>query len=233
MGCHQLIWDFKGFFKVVLNPKMAFPILFHFLLMLTPDLSSATNFVLSNVGKWRPAVISSIDLIYGVLYSITLAYTLSFFKKMRFGTILLAASATKAFSFIGIFSLYFFQKIPFVFQFVCQICFSLGSNLAQDLPLIAIIGKFGENSPEGFEGTGVSLLVSITIISLSCSAYGGGFELDKFGVRSGHYENLVFPAILNSFYVIFLVLVSPLFSCEGKKIRAKISRISKRESLIK
>lgn len=222
--------DIKEFFKLVTRPYLMFPIFYLILISCTPDLSNSGQFVLTNVAKWSPLQLSLVNLVFGVLYSGAMIYVINTFKKLGFEMVLLVGGISNALSLFSYYGLHYATELWFPLQFFLQLWLNCFQNLAQDLPLISIIGKFSQYCPEGFESTGVTLLITFSNTATTVSSSIASYELTAFNVTEGHYDNLIWPSLYNHYYAILLIILCPIFSLWKKKEIKKSRRPSKIEA---
>ena len=100
---------------------------------------------------------------------------------------------------------------------------------------MAVIGRFTTYMPEGFESTGVTILVSIMNIGTLSSGLLASVELQAYDVVDGYYERAQGPMDINCMISLVVSLVCPLFivwKVKGlKKSRAKIENIDQKASV--
>ena len=162
--------------------------------------------------KWTALELSLTSLIFGVLYSSVMIYIINYFKGLKMRDLLLVGAASLAFANFGNYALYYAESIPFWLQFTIQIVMSCFQGMATDLPQIAVIGRFSKKCPEGFESTGITLLISFSNTAVLLSGISAANLLQTFAVRTGHYDNLIYPVIYTHYYSLVLVFICPFFA---------------------
>lgn len=162
--------------------------------------------------KWSSLSLSLTSLIFGILYSSAMIYVINSFKGLKMSNLLLLGAASLALANFGNYALYYAESIPFWLQFTIQIVMSCFQGVSTDLPQIAVIGRFSKECPEGFESTGITLLISFSNTAVLFSGISAAHLLQTFDVRTGHYDNLIYPVIYTHYYTLILVFICPLFA---------------------
>ena len=139
---------------------------------------------------------------------------------------------------LGIYNLlmYFYLdpvKLGFRNMFIISWIQTMVLYVGQNFPPIAIIGRFTAYLPEGFESTGVTVLISI----MNIGTLGGGLltaaELQAYNVVDGYYERTKTVMDINCLISLGVSVVCPLFiiwKVKGlKKTQTKIENIEDQE----
>ena len=94
------------------------------------------------------------------------------------------------------------------------------------MTLIAGIGRYGKLLPEGFETTGVSLILAFFNLGATLQGSITLKQLRKFDVKAGYYKRIENPCILNFAILVVLNFGSSFFL--GWKLKGNFfSRIRK------
>ena len=82
-------------------------------------------------------------------------------------------------------------------------------NIAQNLMFITVVGRMSKYLPEGFESTGVTIIIAICNITVIVGGLITSSILDAYDVKRGFYERLAEPQIIVTSLSILLLFVSP------------------------
>jgi len=85
------------------------------------------------------------------------------------------------------------------------------TNFTSNLPQIATIGRFTTYMPEGFESTGVTLLVAFYNMGVLSSGLLAATENSNFNVIDGYYERARKPMMINCWISLGVCILCPLF----------------------
>jgi hypothetical protein len=85
------------------------------------------------------------------------------------------------------------------------------TQFTQNLPQIATIGRFTAYLPEGFESTGVTMLVSVMNVGVLSSGLLASAELDAYNVYAGYYERARTPMDINCYISLAVCILTPAF----------------------
>lgn len=191
---------------------MFLPLLLNFFMFAVPQLGDAGNYILLNEGGWDVADLSILTLTNGLLFSISMLFLLkdalsklSFVNHYLVGAIMVTISNMIFYFFL------FSREIGFYGMFAVNFVQALLINISSFLPQMATIGRFTAYMPEGFESTGVTILVSLCNIGITSSGLMAAEELVWFDVKPGYYKRTQSGMHLNVGISVFLVLVCPLF----------------------
>ena len=89
-------------------------------------------------------------------------------------------------------------------------CFCL-NNLCISLMFNVIVGRISQFLPEGFESTGVTIIISCFNFSQTFGQYLGSMILQSYKVDDGYYDRLEGPQLIGLGFSILAVLACPLF----------------------
>ena len=84
-------------------------------------------------------------------------------------------------------------------------------NLSRNLIYITIIGRISKYLPEGFESTGMTLLIASYNISLTSGQYIASEILSYYNVKAGYYDRLEGPQVIALISTTLLTAVCPIF----------------------
>lgn len=102
------------------------------------------------------------------------------------------------------FSLYFIFLINFLQAFA--------ANIARDVPMVVLIGRFSKICPKGLEATGVTLLISLCNTSIVIGGQLSIYLVSYFNIKPGYYERSFYGYSVSCLMTALLSSVSPLFS---------------------
>lgn len=103
------------------------------------------------------------------------------------------------------------QELGFAKMFAIYWIQTMITNFTQNLPQIATIGRFTTYMPEGFESTGVTMLVSVMNMGVLSSGLLASAELQAYNVISGYYERARTPMNINCWISLAVCYACPLF----------------------
>lgn len=194
---------------------MFLPLIFVLIIGAVPLLGDLMNFILLGSGRWNYDILSYNKLIFGVVYSLGFIFFIDklkgkqFYKLILFG--LLVSTVGMAFSGITIFSLDF----SIVFMFIATLIYNIIQSLGGDMLLVPLIGRVSGYLPDGFESTGLTVIISLTNFSGITNNLLSAFEINYFGCNRGYYDRTKLPLMLNTAVSTGLMLLAPLFLSSG------------------
>ena len=187
------------------------PILYIIVEGLCPGLTTASNYLLTNISHWSGEDIAINNLSFGLLYTILMTYFLNKVKSIKFEYLVLLGGINQVLTSMSYFFMIKAREIDYYSMFAIQIFMQFAAQFALDMPQIAVIGRVSLYLPEGFESTGVTLVIAIGNIGLTVSNLLAAKEISAWGAAVGYYERLFWPVVINTVYSIFVVLVTPCF----------------------
>ena len=231
-----LVW-MKLFFSLLFKRQVLIPIIFLWLLQLCPNFGYAEKYYLTNIGKWDSFDISIANLVYAFSHFTLFSLVINNVKKVKTKYIMLIGAISLNISNFGNYVMVFIRYIPFSFQFSNFVVQSILRAFSFELLTISIIGKIGKLSPDGYESTSISLVLSFANFASTISGIITAKELDYFDIRPGHYENIIIPSFINHFYSLSLVIISPILVTmpspfNKKKIDNSLDKSENSDSLI-
>lgn len=175
-----------------------------------PYLGDGVNYMLVNMANWTYIDLSWNYLPFGVCYSLIMIFIINKVKGLKFETLLISGAICLNFYQISNIPVIFVRNIPYFWMFMDQWMGSVPLYFAQDMSMIATIGKFTRMCPDGLESTGITLLVSLSGVGSLIGGILGVFSIEHFGVRAGYYDRMSGPIFVNWVYAIVMVVICPI-----------------------
>lgn len=200
------------FFKVLINPALFLPLIYNTMLIATPNTGDLVNYILLKKGGWDIKDISYVTLTTGVIFSFFMIWFLkNWMPKITFYSSYIIGGAGLLFTNMMMLLFLDPARIGFGKSFVFMWLQTMVANFTGNLPQIATIGRFTSYMPEGFESTGVTLLVAISNMGVLASGLMGAAEVEAYNVNIGFYERAINPMMLNCWISLGVCVVCPLF----------------------
>lgn len=146
-------------------PYNIVPQIYYWLLKMIPRLPSTAEYMLMNLGDISISTIGNIGLASGIAYLFLLGYIVNFLKDTSIEWVFIVAGGLNAVLFMFKFLVIWAQDLGLFGVLFVQFGINILTSISLDLPLISLIGRFSENSPEGLESTAVNCLVALVNIS--------------------------------------------------------------------
>lgn len=154
----------KGLFlliKVILRPYILLPMIYMFLnLMLPPSAGETYNYILTRRAGVSIAFLAIVDNVAQIVYYFVFLYVLNKMKGATLWKCFVIAGIANCISYLLQFPFFFSEFLPLYVILGCRFMYSLVFNLAVDLLLMPMVGRISKYLPEGFESTGVVVVIS-------------------------------------------------------------------------
>ena len=173
-------------------------------------------YVLLGIGGWSYNEYNIMFLIAISLCSIILMFIASVSEKIQFWKMMMFASIALNFSYIALSSTLFSGYFPVpVFMAIYGLLFSL-NICAMNMVFVPVVGRISKYLPEGFESTGVTLVVPANKVGFNVfSILTEGWLLSTYRVQNGYFSRLRTPQMICDTIFTLNVLVGPLFLWTG------------------
>ena len=89
-----------------------------------------------------------------------------------------------------------------------------------------IIGKISKFMPNGFESTGVTLVITLYNVTGVVSNMIDAYELKIFDIKSGYYDRVWKAITLNAGFLVFLMLIFGVFFVGDER---KLEKLKEKE----
>ena len=184
--------------------------LFNCLVILTPTAPDVMKFMMLNLGGWNIGLMSTEQVLHGIIGSVVVIYMLYRIKNKEYNIIMALGTIIRALSGILNSQLVLYETMPlhlgFFLVFIQQLCI----NVSDGLLLSSIQSRLSEIIPKGFESTGIAITSLIHFFRI------GSYQIDKFqmrrySIRKGYYSRIQPMLITNILYSLVLTVVSPAF----------------------
>jgi hypothetical protein len=115
----------------------------------------------------------------------------------------------------GVLQITVFFDLPIAAQLASRFIFGLVGQLSSDFFVLPLIGRISKYLPEGFESTGVVVIIASLNFSGTTSAQLGATQQNKFMIHDGYYDR-GFPLFVLDYAIqVGLAIVAPLFLAWG------------------
>lgn len=179
--------------------------------MAIPQLGDLFNFILLGKGGWSYDVLSFNGLLFGIVYSVGFMLFVGKLKGKTFWKLIVFAQFINTLglgmSGISIYS----NLIPIPAMFGIVTVYNIIQNLGQDLLLIPMIGRISKYLPDGFESTGITVIISFVNFAGITNNFASAFEIEYFDCNKGYYDRTKWPLVWNVGANVVLMLLAPLF----------------------
>lgn len=193
----------------IVNHRISIPLIFLLGVNSVPQLASLSQFIYLDVAGWSYANISTLSLIFGLVYFFLLMYLIDAIKKLSFGWINIIGGTCLVIAMVLNYQFYIAGEVGFWTLFGLGFALSFFQVMCSDLPMIALIGRFSEIVPNGLEATGITLIISLSNLSLSLQNMLAAKEATVYGVKQGYFERILMPLHINFALSVILLLVAP------------------------
>lgn len=214
-GCEHFKEGLIHTLKSLLLPEVFFPFVFIIVCLLPPSLLTLFRYVLKGQGGWSVELLAFNNFCSGIIYSFLLLWFVNKIKGVAFHKLVTWGTILQGGSYLCFFLILFPAMVPKWFLFVYRIFFTIINNLGSDLLLIPMIGRISKHLPEGFESTGITIVISFVNLGSSLNQMFSGIEQKRFGIHNGYYERTRGAHLLNSLLQILLILAAPFFLYRG------------------
>ena len=212
----HIIKGVKALGKILIKPFILLPALYMYLNMTLPPSSGGTyDYLLVKKGGLSIAELSVIDNVASIIYYFIFLIVLNKMKGVALWKLFLIAGVANNFSYLLQFPFFFSESLhPWVlggFRFTL----GLFNSLAVDLLLMPMVGRISKYLPEGFESTGVVVVVSGLNFCSVIQGNLGGNQITKYGIKDGYYQRAMPVYVLNFAIQLGIYALSPLFLFKG------------------
>jgi hypothetical protein len=133
------------------------------------------------------------------------------FKGGNFEKLTLWGVIFQSVSFLLFLPYLFIRDFSKAFIFCIRLVIFILQNLGLDLSIVPLVGKVSKELPEGFESTGITIVIAAYNLANMLNQEFSSYLLDRFDCRDGYYERSKAPYLLNIAFLVGLIAVSPLF----------------------
>lgn len=202
------------------------PLTFIMILQCIPDFNVIRSLILVKVGGFSWQSLALDYLFFGVTYSGLLLVVVNKVSGLNYSYLIHSSLISIALYQLFMSSIDGWARLD---QLVVHFFIFLSVSLCyygQHMTLIAGIGRYGKLLPEGFETTGVSLILAFFNLGATLQGSITLKQLRKFDVKAGYYKRIENPCILNFAILVVLNFGSSFFL--GWKLKGNFfSRIRK------
>ena len=180
-----------------------------------PSLTFIYYYILLGEGGWTYNEYNTLILVTMCLCSLFLMLIASEAKKMKFWKIVLLSSIVLNFANCGL-SIALFASdfsVPIFIVIYGIIYFLNVSGLS--MVFVPVVGRISKYLPDGFESTGVTLVVAANKLSFFICTMSTSYLLSTYQVDDGYYGRLKTPQLISDWIYAASILIAPLFLWVG------------------
>ena len=211
-GCARFLQGLKKTARSVTKREALFPLLIAMLYRLLPQLTQAYTYVLLSRGGWSFSQFNTSSFFGALLTNLALLFGFTKLGKYIKYNLLIAGGLVMIAVNILLSSTVFYAQYfdPFWYAVFWVFVTSL-VNLSKSLIMVTIVGRISRVLPEGFESTGVTLIISINNVCNNIGIFLSSVLLDAYEVKVGYYERLREPQEMVLALSVLLIAICPLF----------------------
>lgn len=205
----KTIEDFKTFYKILKNPIFYKALFIIFMLNSQPELTDASIYLLQKSKKWIFVGYGLKDLLAGIFVFVLIFLFLrsKYARKYELKWVLLAALAAHSFGNFGLYGIVWIKSLPFWALFLLQLGYTIGDKLSSSLVLCFFFQIFNECCPEGFENTGVTLVLLLYNAGIVSGNILGYFLIKASTLNERESEKFVLPLAISHSYLVVVILL--------------------------
>ena len=214
-GCSHFKKGFYFTFKALLYPVVIFPLLFNLLPSFLPSPDIYYIYMMLGRGGWSFDEYVINGFVTGLLRSFALIWFVNAVKNLSFVNLqlygqIISAACILSFS-VALYCQYFsVLSFSIVWLFI-NMLYTFGSNMM----MVSLVGRISKYLPEGFESTGVTIIISGFAVAFTVNKYVSTPFLEQFDIEPGYYDRVEAPQVFWIISRTLFVLLSPLFLMWG------------------
>lgn len=190
---------------------MCLPLIFNLTSSTIPILGDLMNYILMGSGRWSYDVLSYNNLLFGIGYSVAFMLLIDKLKGIPFWKLIIFAQFLTAFGLgFSIFNIYG-MYIGVFWTFILSLFGNTVQSLGSDLLLIPMIGRISKYLPDGFESTGITVIIALQNFTVLGNNQFSASEMEYYGIDKGYYDRTKWPMAWNTGAQVLLMLLAPLF----------------------
>ena len=214
-GCDHFKKGFYFTFKALFYPTVIFPLLFNLLSDIPPGPAVYYFYMLLGQGGWTFDMFVLNGFITSLLTAVILMWFVNAVKHISFVNLQLYGFTLDAATVIAYSIILYCQDFsPLTFS-VIWFAINLLGGFGGDLRMASLVGRISKYLPEGFESTGVTLIISSFSGVAVISRYISAPFLGQYHIGPGYYDRIKAPQIWAIISQIVFVVLSPLFLMWG------------------
>ena len=210
-GCLEFRMGLYYTLRTIITPQVLLPFLYMILVTTPPTAMNDFSYVLLGPGGWSFELYNSISLYSNILLSILFLLMVRLGDFVRFNQLMLMSQIMVSFSVVlGGLCLYAYEVSHWLFSVFWLFQMTL-YNLGFNLTSIVLVGRVSTFLADGYESTGVAVVIAANNFANSLRNQFSGSFLDYYNVGNGYYWRLKTPQFYSSLAMIGYVLVAPMF----------------------
>ena len=211
-GCDHFIQGLKKTARSVINKEALLPLVILVFYRLLPQLGQAYTYVLLSRGGWSFSRFNTSSFCGALLTNLALLFGFTKLGKyVKYNLLITTGLIMLGMNIMLSSSVLYAQHYDPFWYSVFWVLVTSMLNLSMALMLVTVVGRLSRLLPEGFESTGVTVIISINNISNSTGRFFSSVLLNTYAVKDGYFERLREPQEIVLTLSVLLIAICPLF----------------------
>ena len=180
--------------------------------ILPPDYSGVIQYMLTKKIGVSIKELAIVDNVAGIAYYFAFLWVLPKIKNVPLWKLFVFGNLARI---AGMVQITVFYDFSFYIQIISRFVFYLISRLTSDFFLVPLVARISKHLPEGFESTGVVVIVSLLNFSSIFGSTIGSKQQKSYHIKNGYYERGLEMFTINQLIAVGLVVAAPLFLAWG------------------
>ena len=211
-GCGHFKEGIKKTLDSVVNKEALIPLALLMLYRIMPQLTQGYTYYLITRGGWSFGLFNTSSFIGSLVANVALLFGFTKLGRyVKYNILILTGLIMIGVAIMSCSTVFYSQDYDPKEYSAFWILTSAMQSLSLALMLVTVVGRISRLLPEGFESTGVTLIISLNNISNSTGRFLSSLLLDSYDVKIGYYERMRQPQEIVLAISTLLVGICPLF----------------------
>ena len=204
------LWaDLGKFYRAIRGWDTLLPLIMLILIRGCPECSDAGTYILNDIMGWTGLDLSYVALLSGVIFYLLMVPLVNKAKTLGVKSQVAMSAIAGALHHMTAFRFLYYQNLSYLSMLVLSILSLILSNIAADLVLFAIVGRFSLKCPKGLEGFGVNSVSAFSHLGSNLASLSGAQLLHHYKVNNLDYSHIGQPFLVSFGFACFTMLLSP------------------------
>lgn len=209
-GAGSLWGKIKSFLGSIMLPEIRYPLILILLCRITPDVTDAGSFVLTEELKWTSFQLSFNTFAAAVTYFVSMLFLVNLTKNTRFSIKVLLASLSSTLFNYCVIRFAFYEYFTFLPMYGSTILSTFLQNFSLEFFMIALVSRYSLVCPKGMETFGIAAITTLINFAGTVGGLLGSRLLTYYNVTSGNYDFLIYPVTISFGFSCLVFLTTPL-----------------------
>jgi hypothetical protein len=199
--------------RLMVKPFIILPLIYLLIcFVLPPNIFGMVTYVLTKKVGMTIEYLAIVDNVSGVVFYFIFLIIIPKIKSVPLWKLFVYGNLARL-SFVLLYPIFFDSPMWLIIS--TRILYQITSRFTRDFFIVPMVVRISKHLPEGFESTGVVVVLAASYTASNYSTIFGKDQQIHYKIKNGYYNRGLEMFVFNQFLTVALTVISPLFLAWG------------------